>query len=51
MSGRPFIADPRRGLWLGVALWAAGALVLWDVYERRGYKKPAPLRLLNLATG
>lgn len=42
---RPWIANRRQALVLASALWLAGALVLFDSYERRGIKRPAPLRV------
>lgn len=36
----------RAGLALGVALLIAGAWVLWDTYERRGQRRPFPLRFI-----
>ena len=43
---RPAIADQGRAKWLGIALTVAGALVLYDAYERRGGNRPFLLRFL-----
>jgi hypothetical protein len=41
---RPLIHDRRTGTWLGLALFAAGAVLLWDAYEGHGAKTPLILR-------
>lgn len=43
-SRRPWIANQRSALWLGVALSVAGAAVLWDAHEHRGKRRPFALR-------
>jgi hypothetical protein len=40
---RPLIGDRRTETWLGLALFAAGAYLLWDAYE--GHGAPVPLAL------
>lgn len=44
MSRRPWIADKRTAILLGLGLFAAGVVVLWDAYERRGGRPPVLLR-------
>lgn len=40
---RPLIADPRTGVAVGLALFAAGLVVLHDAYDGHGRNKPAIL--------
>jgi hypothetical protein len=44
MPRQPWIADKRTAVLLGLMLFVAGAIVLWDAYERRGGRAPWPLR-------
>lgn len=44
MSRKPWIRDKRAAVLLGLALFVAGVVVLWDAYERRGGRAPWPLR-------
>lgn len=44
MSRKPWIADPRTGVIVGLVLFIGGALVLHDVYGRRGRDTPLWLR-------
>jgi hypothetical protein len=44
MSRRPWIADKSTAILVGLALFAAGVIVLWDAYERRGARPPLILR-------
>lgn len=41
---RPWIADQRTAILVGLALFVAAVLVLYDAYERRGGRTPWPLR-------
>ena len=43
LKPRPVISDPRTAKLLGWVLFTAGALVLYDAYDRRGAKAPWPL--------
>ncbi len=43
MKPRPFFADGRHAKVLGWFLFVAGALVLYDAYDRRGGHAPFPL--------
>jgi hypothetical protein len=43
MKPRPFIGNARTAKLLGWVLFAAGALTLYDAYDRRGGKAPWPL--------
>lgn len=44
MMRRPWIRDQRAAIWLGLALFVAAVIVLWDAYERRGARTPLLLR-------
>lgn len=44
MPYRPWIADKRVAATLGVVLFIAACLVLYDAYDRRGGKMPAILK-------
>lgn len=48
MAGRrrPLIANQRTAVWLGVALYLGGSVVLWDAYEHRSKNRPFSLRFL-----
>lgn len=41
---RPWIADQRTAIILGLGLFAAAVLILYDAYERRGARTPLVLR-------
>jgi len=41
---KPFIRNHKTAVLLGLALFAVGALVLWDAYEGRGKSTPRILR-------
>ncbi len=43
MKPRPWITDGRSALLIGWALFVAGALVLYDAYDRRGRNPRWPL--------
>lgn len=45
-KGKPLIADRRTAVALGVGLYLAGSLVLWDAYEHRGAERPFSFRFL-----
>lgn len=44
MPRTPWIKDQRRAVTIGLVLFAAGVLVLYDAYERRGGRPPVILR-------
>lgn len=43
---RGLFKSRRAGAVVGVLLILAGAYVLYDVYERRGVRRPFPLRII-----
>lgn len=45
---RPLVANRETALALGLALWLAGAVLLWDAYERRGQRRPLAIRLAGV---
>lgn len=40
------IRDRKTAVIVGVGLYLAGSLVLWDAYERRGAGRPFAMRFL-----
>jgi hypothetical protein len=44
MPRQPWIRDKNTAIVLGLLLFAAGVIVLWDAYERRGGRTPLILR-------
>jgi hypothetical protein len=46
MASKTLIASKQTAVWLGVGLYLAGSLVLWDAYEHRGAGRPYMLRFL-----
>ena len=42
----PIVRDRQLGIWLGVALFSVGAVLLWDAYEGRGKSRPFALKFL-----
>lgn len=40
---RPWFRDHKTALLVGLALFAAGVLALYDAYDRRGMRAPWPL--------
>ena len=41
---KPWIADQRTAVFVGLALFVAAVVVLYDAYERRGRRTPILLR-------
>lgn len=41
----PLFADRSSALIAAAACWLAGAVILWDSYERRGIRRPTLLRI------
>jgi len=44
MSRRPWIPNHRTAVIVGVVLFVAGSLALYDAYEHRGRRSPVLLR-------
>jgi hypothetical protein len=44
MTRKLIVQDPTAGKWLGIAVTVAGAVLLWDAYEKRGRKRPFLLK-------
>jgi hypothetical protein len=44
---RPWVSDWRTAAALGVVLFTAGCLLIYDAYDRRGGRTPWLLRLLS----
>lgn len=40
------VKDQKTAVLIGVGLYLAGTLVLWDAYEHRGASRPFSLRFL-----
>lgn len=51
MSGvvgrRPLLANRDAALYLGIAAWLAGTVLLWDAWEHRGHRRPWPFRIAS----
>jgi hypothetical protein len=45
MNGRPLVRDRDTALYLGLGLWIAGAVLLWDAWEHRGKRRPLVMRV------
>jgi hypothetical protein len=45
---KPLIGDRRVAAALGAALMAGAAICFYDAYERRGRKRPLPVRWLGV---
>lgn len=43
---QPLVKDPYAALWIGVGLYLAGTLFLYDAFEARGRSRPFALRFL-----
>lgn len=43
---QPIVRDRQTALYLGVGLYLAGSLFLWDAFEHRGADRPFLLRWL-----
>ncbi|HEV8675012.1 MAG TPA: hypothetical protein VGX21_13275 [Methylomirabilota bacterium] len=46
--GRPLVANRDTALAVGLALWLAGSVLLWDAWENRARKRPFAMRLVGL---
>jgi hypothetical protein len=42
---RPWIGNYRLAVTVGIVLFAAAVLILWDAHDGRGRKMPWPLRI------
>lgn len=47
---RPLVRDRQLALYAGLALTAAGALLLRDAWENRGQQRPWAMRLVGIVT-
>lgn len=45
--GRPLVRDRNLALYLGLAAWLAGGILLWDAWENRGQDRPLIVRLVG----
>lgn len=45
MASKPIVRNRELALYLGVGLWLAGAVLLYDAYNARGKDKPWPMRV------
>jgi hypothetical protein len=45
VTGRPLVRDRDVALYLGLALWVAGSVLLWDAWENRGRPRPLVAKL------
>jgi hypothetical protein len=43
---KPYFRNRRTALYLGVAAYVAGSMLLWDAYENRGRQRPYVTKLL-----
>jgi hypothetical protein len=43
--GAPIFRNRDTALYVGLALWLASGLMLWDAFENRGHRRPLPMRL------
>lgn len=43
--GRPLVRNRDTALYLGLALWLAGGVLLWDAWENRGQQRPIIMRV------
>lgn len=43
---RPVVKDRKTALWLGVAAYVAGSLLLYDAFENRGKPRPFVTKFL-----
>lgn len=48
MSRQPIIRNRDTALWLGLAAWGIGTVLLWDAWEHRGIKRPWAFKLAGL---
>lgn len=42
---RPLVRNRDTALYVGLALWLAGSVLLWDAWEGRGRRRPLAARL------
>jgi hypothetical protein len=47
-TGRPLLANRDTALYLGLAAWGIGTLLLWDAWENRGRPRPFAFKLAGL---
>ena len=50
MTGRPWIQSRETALWLGIACWIAGTVLLRDAFEARGRPRPKAFKLASALT-
>lgn len=48
---RPWLRSRDATLYLGIAAWLVGAVLLRDAYDRRGRKRPIGLKLGGAVLG
>jgi len=48
VTGRPLIRNRDTALYIGLACWIAGGVLLWDAWEHRGIQRPWAMRLAGL---
>jgi hypothetical protein len=49
MARRPFIADRRSAMLLGMVAYGVAAIVFWDAFEGRGRHRPFWTRFVGAA--
>lgn len=47
-TGRPLLHNRQTALYVGLAAWALGSLLLWDAWENRGKARPFAFKLAGL---
>jgi len=48
MASKPLLRNRDLALYLGLGLWLAGSVLLYDAYNARGRDKPWPLRVAGV---